>query len=45
MMIFDKIGQLVFKTSDLAEIRNISIEGGKLSHVESISKNIYVTDL
>ncbi|MBA1335394.1 MAG: hypothetical protein HPY66_1017 [Firmicutes bacterium] len=45
IMIFNKDGKVVFKTSDVAHITGISVENGRLSYVESTSKNIYSTDL
>jgi hypothetical protein len=45
IIVFDKSGKVVFKTSDVAQIKNISIDNGWLFYVESTSKNIYSTDL
>jgi|GEM_PF-3525343 len=44
MMIFDQNGRVVFKTSDVMKISNISIGQGKLSYSEDTNHNVYLTD-
>jgi len=45
LVVFDRNGEAVFKTADIASITGISIEDGRLYYMESTSKNVYVTDL
>ncbi|MDO7785912.1 hypothetical protein [Desulforamulus aquiferis] len=45
IIVFDKSGKEVFKSSDIAKINTISIENNKLVYVESTSKNMYSKEL
>ncbi len=45
IIIIDKKGQIIFKSSDVAHINTISIEKGRLSYVENLSKQILSTEI
>jgi len=41
IMVLDKSGDIVFRTSDVAELSNVSVENGKVYYVENTSRNVY----
>lgn len=45
LIVIDKNGKIIFKTSDVASINNVTIEKGKIYYLEDTSHNVYITDL
>lgn len=45
IMVTDKTGGVVFKTSDVAKINAVSIENGRLYYMENAEEEVYSTDL
>lgn len=41
IIVLNEEGKIVFRTSDVAELSNVSVENGKLYYVENVSRNVY----